>query len=241
MPLFKLSCYSFYNRVTDFFVIRTSQNRRSQNKFNIQNYKIHNLYLKHILLKFFIFPISLCVFSCGGSGDQFSGGNGSRKVDKVEGVYSGEDSVKLPEKAIQKGSFTAYAVPPNPAIKQNYKIIIIVDLKNANNTSNYTKADLSGTLAGTDGYMYHLGSERAHGKFPASVYGQSRYETFQSDVTTNEARYEIFVPASNIQSTKDVITIGSSLLKETQTLEIVFGENGGYPKTEIGGGDVYYF
>ncbi|MGE0173582.1 MAG: hypothetical protein AB7T49_12365 [Oligoflexales bacterium] len=116
-----------------------------------------------------------------------------------------EVSQNVPEKAVTKGSFSAWTEPFDPKPGKDYDIVIEVRLPDG--TSGYKKSDLSGQLIGTDGY------EQEIGEFPEPV------EEFSVQGTKAQLRIE--VPGAQ-KKVRDVIQIRSKLLKEEQSLEIVF-------------------
>ena len=109
---------------------------------------------------------------------------------------------------------------------QDYEIIVIVSLGSNNPGADYNKADISGRLVGTDGYLYNLGDD--FGDYNGSkIYPYdmeiSSMESFSYDLNKSQAIYRILVPGATIPLTKDSITISSQFLQESQTLEILFG------------------
>jgi hypothetical protein len=106
-------------------------------------------------------------------------------------------------KAISKGSFTVWTFPEDPSPGQSYWVIIQVNHKDK--LVNYTRADLSGTVEGTDTYRTQIATHN-----PANLW-----------VKDNIARLALFIPGG-AKLVKDVIQIKSALLKEEQSISISF-------------------
>ena len=120
-----------------------------------------------------------------------------------------------PATAVTQGSFTVWAAPNPPAAFQDYQIFIKVTLPSA--ATNYDKSDLSGNLAGTDGYTQGIAAnESLIGKF-------SQQETMQ--VNGNSALLSVWVPGA-CSGVNDTINIHSNLLNESQEIKITFGGGG---------------
>jgi hypothetical protein len=106
-------------------------------------------------------------------------------------------------KAISKGSFTVWTFPEDPSPGQSYWVIIQV--KHKDKLVNYTRADLSGTVEGTDTYRTQIATHN-----PANLW-----------VKGNIARLALFIPGG-AKLVKDVIEIKSALLEEEQSISISF-------------------
>lgn len=106
-------------------------------------------------------------------------------------------------KAVRKGSFTAWTVPEDPKPGESYLIIIQIQLPSA--TRRYPRSDLSGMVIGTDGYEQVI-PESAAGYLP---------------VHDGMTQLVVKVPGA-YALVRDSIRIESKLLKEKQSLEIVF-------------------
>jgi len=120
-----------------------------------------------------------------------------------------DDEIKLPKNTIVKGSFRVWTIPADPAPMEAYAIYI--DVKLPSNTVNYSRQDLSGQVVGTDGYVQTIGRD-------AGLWGEKfqRFESFQGHATLI-----ISVPGA-VNLVKDTINIHSTLLNESQNIEIVF-------------------
>lgn len=131
-------------------------------------------------------------------------GDGAGEDGGVSGGQPGEYFV-MPEsgKVVTKGSFTAWTVPEDPEPGQNYRIVIQIQLPEK--VRRYRQGDLSGLVVGTDGYLQRIPPlPRAY-----------------LPVQDNKAQLVIFVQGANAD-VRDRIQIQSRILKEQQTLEIVF-------------------
>lgn len=115
----------------------------------------------------------------------------------------------VPEKVVKKGSFSVFTIPVDPEPGKSYDIVITVDLSSADEISNYKQSDLTGSIMGTDGFMYGLGSNL------------DGIETFNFMPEKLQAVLKITIPGA-IKNTKDTVKINSSLLEESQTIELVF-------------------
>lgn len=129
---------------------------------------------------------------------------------------------KLPENAVTRGSFTAWADPARPAPRQAYWIYIEVKLPS--NVGGYQVNDLSGRLVGTDGYTRGVGRDSRgalDGAFipPWANLGTIPQDQFQVNAQT--ARIAVWVPGAE-ELVRDTVSIRSDLLNENQSLEIVF-------------------
>ena len=132
-----------------------------------------------------------------------------------EGDGAGDDG--LPETiqlsnggtAIRKGSFTVWTIPPDPRPLQGYMIVIEVELPKDLRLRRYPKRDLYGEVKGTDSYRSRLpGNTQAE---------RSGY------LPIRNGKVQLIVGIPGAESlVKDRIKVGSKLLKESQTLELVF-------------------
>lgn len=138
----------------------------------------------------------------------------STELGQESGEMSGFDAISdsklFPAGAVTKGSFTVWTKPEDPAPGENYKIIIRVSLEKAGfKDKKYPLRDLAGTLVGTDGYKQ---------AFPVKTsVGQPDYLI----VRDGYVDHEVFVPGA-FKLVKDTIKVKSYMLKEEQTLQIVF-------------------
>ena len=107
-------------------------------------------------------------------------------------------------KVVTKGSFTAWTVPADPAPGQNYLIVIQIELPD--DVRRFPKRDLIGSIViGTDGYRQAI-PDNPRGFLP-----------------TKERQAQMVIPvpgAANL--VRDTIQLQSKILKEKQTLQIVF-------------------
>lgn len=107
-------------------------------------------------------------------------------------------------KVTRKGRFTAWTDPQDPEPGQNYRIIIQIELPD--NIKRLPKRDLVGSyVKGTDSYLDTIPND-TRGFFPGN---------------SQRVQVVVFVPGASAL-VKDTIKIKSRLLKEEQTLEIVF-------------------
>lgn len=111
--------------------------------------------------------------------------------------------------AITKGSFTAWTDPADPKPREDYLLVILVRVPDS--VRKYTQEDLSGFLTGDDGYETPIGNFTGKG-FPKQFYGQ---------FDDKAHRLVIRVPGAAAK-VQDTIQIRSKILREEQTLEIVF-------------------
>ncbi len=111
--------------------------------------------------------------------------------------------------AVTKGSFTAWTVPADPKPREDYLVVILVRVPDR--IRKYSKEDLSGFLEGDDGYESPIGDFTGKG-FPKQFYGQ---------FDNGARRLVIRVPGAAAK-VRDTIQIRSKILREEQTLEIVF-------------------
>ncbi len=122
-----------------------------------------------------------------------------------EGAASMSVNINVPKSAITRGSFTVWTEPEHPTPRVPYDIIIQVKLPNAPRL--YRLSDLSGTVRGSDGYLKQI-------KYPA---------TDKKGVKDGLVQVSVRIPGA-AQLVRDVIQVRSKLLKEEQTIEIIFGD-----------------
>jgi hypothetical protein len=141
------------------------------------------------------------VGALGGIGD----GEGSGFGGDGSGGMAGK--IRVPSTAVTKGSFTVWTDPevPVPGVKYD----IVIQVKVSPGITSYRLRDLTGTVRGTDGY------------FKAIKYESNRREK----VTDGVVQIRVPVPGA-AQLIRDTIKIRSAILKEEQTIEIVFGGRG---------------
>ena len=129
-----------------------------------------------------------------GTGDGTGGGTGT-------GI--GVPAVNVPSFAVTKGSFSAWTEPRDPDPGQHYVIIIQVRVPQA--IREYRGSDLKGKVTGTDGYEQFI-QFKTTDKFPVK-----------------DGAVEIRVPVPGAKKlVRDTIRIESRMLREKQTLKIVF-------------------
>lgn len=137
------------------------------------------------------------------------GGDGTGEGTGFGGDGSGgmAGKVRVPSTAVTKGSFTVWTDPEVPNPGQKYDIII--EVKVSPGITSYRLRDLTGTVRGTDGY------------FKAIRYDSKRRER----VVEGVVQIRVTIPGA-AQLVRDTIKIRSAILKEEQTIEIVFGGRG---------------
>jgi hypothetical protein len=135
----------------------------------------------------------------GGAATEGSAGGGR------EGEFGGGFEFSIPKngRAVIKGNFAAWTVPQDPKPKESYKIVIQIKLPKT--VKNYALSDLSGIVEGTDQYKQPI---------PQNVRGFLPVVDHQTQLVVEVPGAEALV--------KDTIVIRSRVLRESQTLEIVF-------------------
>ncbi|MDZ4686965.1 MAG: hypothetical protein SH850_17965, partial [Planctomycetaceae bacterium] len=112
-------------------------------------------------------------------------------------------NVRVPDTAITKGSFTVWTEPKDPLPRQRYNIVIQVKVPKS--VKQYRLRDLVGEVRGTDGF-----------------YKQIKYNSSdRKGVKDGIVQLQVAIPGA-VQLIKDTIRIKSEMLKEEQTIEIVF-------------------
>ena len=128
-----------------------------------------------------------------------------------DGVEVGDGSLTAPGggQAVKAGSFTVWTIPADPQPRQNYVIVIQVDLPESLRLRRYPRGDMWGEVRGTDGYKQRLPSDDPRlrrGFFPVK-----------------NGKAHVMVPVLGAEKlVKDRIKVGSRLLNESQELELVF-------------------
>lgn len=118
---------------------------------------------------------------------------------------------KPPQEAVTKGSFTVWANPPNPKMFESYEIHVRVKLPA--NTFQYNRMDLSGTLYGTDGYQQTINVDDG-------------LSVQRFNFTPGSGYAELIMPIPGASGgVSDTLTVNSRLIKESQTIKIVFGNS----------------
>ncbi len=126
------------------------------------------------------------------------GGDGSGGLGSVAG------NIRVPPSAITKGSFTVWTEPEKPRPNLNYEIVIQVQL--SREIKGYRLRDLTGLVTGTDHYEKVI-------KFKS---------TERRPVKDGVVQVRITIPGAREKMVKDTIRVHSDILKEEQTIEIVF-------------------
>lgn len=139
--------------------------------------------------------------------------NDDDDLDDDEGSVKPTDNPTV----VTAGSFSAWAEPSAPALRQDYYIIIEVKLPQ--NVGNYTLADLNGELSGTDSYRQSISTTpQAWNSYDPPM----PIPLPEFVLSGRVARLKIRVPGAHVPLTKDTVTIRSTLLNEQQTLGIQF-------------------
>ena len=125
-------------------------------------------------------------------------------------------------KAVQKGSFTAWTVPADPAPREDY--IIVIRIKLPAGTRTYRIGDLSGKVIGTDSYEQEIPFDR---KRPDAVQaeksGRISPVKLSDQLRVIDGHVQIMVKVQGAASlVEDTIVVRSKRLDEEQNLKIVF-------------------
>ena len=133
-------------------------------------------------------------------------GEGEATGDGEGNGGAGQFRFRMPEngEAVTAGSFTAWTVPEDPNPGEDY--MIVIQIRVPEHVDRYPVRDLSGLVEGTDRYRQPIGGRFARGTLP---------------VHANNVQLTVMVPGA-AQLVRDKIRLSSKILKETQTLEIVF-------------------
>lgn len=125
-----------------------------------------------------------------------------------------------PANAVTKGSFTVWAVPPDPQPLEDYQIYLTATLPS--NVASYQESDLSGTVNGTDGYSQQLSQSVKHSG-AGGVFNVTTLTTVppQFTVNGNVAELVIWVPGASAH-VNDTVNVRSALLNESQSIQIQF-------------------
>lgn len=137
----------------------------------------------------------------GGTGS--GGGSGDGEGD---GVGVAVPTLNVPSYAVTKGSFSAWTEPKDPEPGEQYFITIQVRLPdNQLKGKAYPVKDISGMVTGTDGYKKVI-----------------RFRPNEKiEVQDGVIEFKLLIPGA-AQLVKDTIRIQSRMLKEKQTLQLVF-------------------
>jgi hypothetical protein len=154
-----------------------------------------------------------------GKGEGDAEGDGS-------GNGGGEFKFKPMGNAVTAGSFTAWTVPKDPDLNEDYLIIIQVKLPSSFKSSRYRAADLLGLVMGTDEHRQAIPWDVRwpNSTFTSNAKGEIRPVKKGGflPLKNRQAQLIVKVPGSKIPATRDTIKIQSKLLKEKQTLQIEF-------------------
>jgi hypothetical protein len=120
----------------------------------------------------------------------------------------------IPESAVTKGSFSAWTEPPSPRAMENYWIVIRVKLPS--DIGEYSRNDLSGQVVGTDMYVQSLSAMPGASQIDKWKGPPENFFTFSGG-----AELRIGVPGA-YTLVQDTINIRSAVLKEQQTLTLIF-------------------
>jgi hypothetical protein len=115
----------------------------------------------------------------------------------------------IPNRAVSKGSFSVWTEPADPAPYQDY--LIVIHVKVPKKITTYNENDLTGAMVGTDGYRTPIGNYKGS-KFPKKYYGK---------FDPKHKLLALKIPGAK-EKVKDTIQVESRVLKEKQTIEIVF-------------------
>lgn len=115
-------------------------------------------------------------------------------------------------RAVTKGSFTVWTDPKDPAPGENYNVIIQIKLPARKRIKHYYLRDLSGKVEGSDNYSQNI---------PPGDPKRNEKSRKRLKVIKNMVQYSVTVPGAS-RLVKDTVKIRSKMLKEEQTLEIVF-------------------
>ncbi|QDT17474.1 3'-5' exonuclease family protein [Alienimonas californiensis] len=152
--------------------------------------------------------VEVLTASAGGVSEGTGAGTGEGDGD---GDGANPETIQLPGggTAIRKGSFTVWTVPPDPRPMQDYAIVIEVDLPEKLRLRRYPKHDLYGMVKGTDDFLMRL---------PGNSLADRRGFL---PIRDGKVQFVVGIPGAE-SLVKDRITVGSKLLNESQTLELVF-------------------
>ncbi|WP_145367145.1 hypothetical protein [Maioricimonas rarisocia] len=147
----------------------------------------------------------------------------------AEGEAGGSIRLFEPENAVKKGSFTAWWIPEaerfgeeveagqNPRPGQNYRIVIQIRVPEKLRV--YRLSDLSGDVIGTDGYRQRIPEQAFIVGKDGSLIPARRRRT--APVRDGIVQLVFRVPGARAD-VRDTITVESKMLKEEQSLELVF-------------------
>jgi hypothetical protein len=108
--------------------------------------------------------------------------------------------------AVTEGSFTVWTIPDDPLPGEDY--VIVIEIKLPEKVHRYPRSDLSGHVVGTDGWRQPL---------PGNGSPLQQYLPIEEHVV----QLQVAVPGGG-RRVEDTVKVRSRLLKEEQTLKIVF-------------------
>lgn len=136
---------------------------------------------------------------------------------------------KMPESglAVTKGSFTAWTDPANPAPRQNYLIIIEIQLPSS--VTRYQLSDLNGSsIRGSDSYQQRIPFDvnAAAKGYGTTANGRPPLLKVSDElpIVNNKVQLVVKVPGAR-RLVKDTIRIKSRRLREEEELTIIFGRS----------------
>ncbi|MFQ5730933.1 MAG: hypothetical protein ACE5KM_03150 [Planctomycetaceae bacterium] len=175
-----------------------------------------------------------------GAGNDDKQGDGNDDDGKAKAPTGGS---RRTANAVTKGSFTAWTVPEKPVPRKPYYVIIEVRVPKKFGTR-YKADDLAGIIRGNESkfgfdrdYRQRIPWDDTLKKLGGPTYRRHTFRIGARDkwiwlnprarykiipVIGGRAKIAIKVPGADVPRIKDTITIRSKLLKEKQTLEIVF-------------------
>ncbi|MCH9653868.1 MAG: hypothetical protein K0U86_12000 [Planctomycetes bacterium] len=143
-----------------------------------------------------------------------------------KGGGGGEFKFKPKGNAVTAGSFTAWTVPKDPDLNEDYLIFIQVKLPYTYKSKRYRASDLKGIVLGTDNHRQAIPWDV---RWPNSTFSSNAVGDINPVkkggyliVKKRFAQLIVKVPGSTIPATRDTIKIESKILKEKRTLEIEF-------------------
>lgn len=148
----------------------------------------------------------------------------AEQFDAEEPAFGAAGFLKVPAKGrvVKRGSFAAWTVPLDPEPEKEYTIVIQVKLPAT--LRRYRASDLSGIVQGSDRYVQTIPWDGRWPNVTLTVRGGRLVVVKKKDhlpVRNGIAQLMIRVPPAE-KLVRDTIRIRSRLLKEEQTLEIVF-------------------
>ena len=151
-------------------------------------------------------PVELLTATAAAGTDDGAGAGTAEGDGSGDGAQTEKITLPGGGKALRAGSFTVWTVPPDPRPGEHYAIIIEVDLPPELRLRRYPKRDLYGEVKGSDNYRQRLPGDDRNGFLP---------------IRNGKVQYAVAVPGAE-RLVKDRVKVGSRLLKESQTLELVF-------------------